>query len=185
MPLKIWSLYSGGYQFWNFTVVETALHTECIHVCDKENDFLQENSVNNTQHESFHYKRENLLKNHLALCLALARELQHWQQQRGRQKSNRFKLAKQQLCTVVHHAFFNICCRYTSMTWIFQISCFMEDGNTRQRFSSVLCLSGELKYCLSEFNFSKNRQPKTNQWSWNKSGKLFETARILFVGWSV
>ena len=51
--------------------------THCIHVCDKENDFLQENSVNNTQHESFHYKRENLLKNRLALCLALARELQH------------------------------------------------------------------------------------------------------------
>ena len=119
------------------------------------------------------------------LYLALARKLQHWRQQRGRQKSNRFKLAKQQLCTVVHHAFLNICRRYTSVTWNFQISCFMEDGNTRQRFSSVLCLSGELRYSLSEFNSSKNHQPKTNQRSWNKSGKLFETARILFVGRSV
>ena len=51
--------------------------THCIHVCDKENDFLEENSVNNTQHESFHYKRENLLKNRfmyvrLSLYVSLA-----------------------------------------------------------------------------------------------------------------
>ena len=36
----------------------------------------------------------------------------------------------------------------------------MEDGNTRQQFSSVLCLSGELRCSLSEFNSSKNRQPR-------------------------
>ena len=57
-----------------------SIATHYIHVCDKENDFLQENSVNNAQHGYFHYKRENLLKNRfmyvrLSLYVSLAKSV--------------------------------------------------------------------------------------------------------------
>ena len=45
--------------------------THYMHVSDKENDFLQENSVNNTQHGSFQYKRENLLTRFMYVRLSL------------------------------------------------------------------------------------------------------------------
>ena len=46
-------------------------YTLYMHVCDKENDFLQENFVNNTQHGSFQYKRGNLLTRFMYVRLSL------------------------------------------------------------------------------------------------------------------
>ena len=79
MPLKNMKLILWGLSVLEFYVRRNGA-THCIHVCDKENDFLQENSVNNTQHESFHYKRENLLKNRfmyvrLSLYVSLAKRV--------------------------------------------------------------------------------------------------------------
>ena len=79
-------LYSGSNTLipWGLSVLEfygrRNIATHYIHVCDKENDFLQENSVNNTQHGSFHYKGKNLLTNRfmyvrLSLYVSLAKSV--------------------------------------------------------------------------------------------------------------
>ena len=53
--------------------------------------------------------------------------------QRGRQKSNRLRLAKQQLCTCIT-LFCTFLCRHcTTTTWNFLISRFLEKVNSRQR----------------------------------------------------
>ena len=56
------------------------------------------------------------------------------QRQQGRQKSNRFKLTKQQLCTCSTLFSTFLCRRYTTTTWKCLISRFVEDGNTKQQF---------------------------------------------------
>ena len=76
-------------------------------------------------------------------------------------KSNRFRFAKQQLCTCI--------------TCLF--SRFVEDVNTRQR----LCFSfPELWYSLLEFNSSKIYQHLTNWTRWNKRDKVWSSANSHF-----
>ena len=53
--------------------------------------------------------------------------------QRERQKSNRFWLAKQQLCTCITLFCTFLCSHCTTTTWKWLISRFVEDANTRQR----------------------------------------------------
>ena len=73
-------------------------------------------------------------------------------------KSNRFRLAKQQLCTNIT-LFSSFLCRHcTTTTWNCLISRFMEEVNTRLRFSVSFC---ELRYSPLEFNYWKNRQHLT------------------------
>ena len=55
--------------------------------------------------------------------------------QRKQPKSNRFRLAKPQLCTCITLFCTFLCRRCTSTTWKCQISRFVEDGNTRQQLS--------------------------------------------------
>ena len=97
--------------------------------------------------------------------------------QRERQKSNRFRLAKQQLCTCITLFCTFLCRRCTTTTWMCLISRFVEDVNTRQR----LCFSfPELWYSLLEFNSSKIYQHLTNWTRWNKRDKVWSSANSLF-----
>ena len=64
----------------------------------------------------------------------LKTQRRRWKQ-RERQKSNRFILPKQQLCTCItlFCIFLTRCC--TTATWIFVFTIFMEDVNITQQFS--------------------------------------------------
>ena len=79
--------------------------------------------------------------------------------QRERQKSNRFTLAKQQLCTCITLFCTFLCRRCTTTTWKCLISRFVEDRNTRQQFSFSFT---ELWYSPLEFNSKKIWQHLTN-----------------------
>ena len=60
---------------------------------------------------------------------------QRWRRwQRERQKNNMFRLAKKQACTSTTLFCTFLCRRYTTTTWNFLVSRFMEDVNSRQRF---------------------------------------------------
>ena len=77
----------------------------------------------------------------------------------GIKLSNRFRLAKQQLCTCIT-LFCTFLCRHcTTTTWKCLIERFVEDVYTRQRLSSSF---SELRYSLLEFNSRKNCQHLTN-----------------------
>ena len=73
--------------------------------------------------------------------------------QQERQKSNRFRFAKQQLCTCITLYCTLLCRRCTTTTWDCLISRFVEDLNTRQRLSFPF---SEFWYTLLEFNSRKN-----------------------------
>ena len=108
------------------------------------------------------------------------RELkQRWRrhQERERQKSNRFKLAKQQLCTCIT-LFCTFLCRHcTTTTWKCLISRFVENANTRQQLYFSFA---KLWYSLSEFNSRKNCKHLTNWTRWNKRDKVWSSATSLF-----
>ena len=72
--------------------------------------------------------------------------------QRERQKSNKFILAKQQLCTSITLFCIHFLAVVAGATWKCLISRFVEDGNTRQQLS--FCFP-ELWYCPVEFNSKK------------------------------
>ena len=67
-------------------------------------------------------------------------------------KSNRFRLAKQQLCTCITLFYTLLCRHYMTATWKCLISRFVADVNTRQR---LLFSFLELWYCVLEFNSRK------------------------------
>ena len=71
---------------------------------------------------------------------AVTRELKirRRRRQRERQKSNRFRLAKQQLCTCITLFCTYLCRRYMTSTWKCLISGFVEEGNRRQQLQSNL-----------------------------------------------
>ena len=56
--------------------------------------------------------------------------------QQKRQKSDRFRMAKQQLCTSARAARIFLCCHCPTTTWKCLISRFVEDVNPRQQLSS-------------------------------------------------
>ena len=79
--------------------------------------------------------------------------------QRERQKINRFRQAKQQLCTCIMLFCTFLCCRCTTTTWNFLISRFVEDGSKRQQLSFSF---PELWCSPLEFNSKKICQHLTN-----------------------
>ena len=87
----------------------------------------------------------------------LTQRLRRWQ--RERQKSNRFRQAKQQLCTCITLFCTFLCRRCTTTTWNYLISRFVEDGNKRQQFSFSL---PELWCSPLQFNYNKICQHLTN-----------------------
>ena len=89
------------------------------------------------------------------------RELKQRQRrrQRERQKGNRFRSAKQQLCTCITLFCTFLCRRCTTTTWKCLISRFVEDGNTRQQLSFSF---PELWNSPLEIPSKKTCQPVTN-----------------------
>ena len=90
-----------------------------------------------------------------------------WQRER---QSSRFRQAKEQLCTCIT-LFFTLLCRHcTTMTWNFLISRFVEDVNTRQRYSFSPSFY-ELRYNHLEStskkspNFDKLNELELERWS--------------------
>ena len=96
---------------------------------------------------------------------------------RERQKSNRFRLAKQQLCTCIT-LFCTFFCRHctSTTTWKCVVSRFVEDANTRQRLPFSF---PELQYGLLKFNSRENCQHLTNWTRWNKRDKVWSSATSL------
>ena len=80
--------------------------------------------------------------------------------QRERQKSNWFRLVKQQLCTCITLFRTFLCRRCATTTWNFLVSRFVEDVNTRQWFSF-----SELRY--SPLESTPEEFPNLKQIIWN------------------
>ena len=95
----------------------------------------------------------------------------------NRKKSNRCRLAKQQLCTCITFFWTFLCCRCMTKTWKCLISRFVEDRTTRQglSFSFPKTLIQSL-----EFNSRKICEHLTNWTSWNKRDKVWSSANKLF-----
>ena len=97
--------------------------------------------------------------------------------QQERQKSNRFRQAKQQLCTCITLFCTFLCRRCTTTTWNCLISRFVEDGNKRQQLSFSF---PELWCSPLEFNSKKI----ANIWRSKRDGISaikFEAAQIHFL----
>ena len=80
----------------------------------------------------------------------------------NRKKSNRFRLAKQQLCTCITLFCTFLCCCCTTKPWKCLILHFVEDRTTRQGLSFPKTLIRSL-----EFNSRKICKHLTNWMSWN------------------
>ena len=96
--------------------------------------------------------------------------------QRERQKSNWFRMAKQQLCTCIMLFCTFLCRQCTTTTWNCLISRFSEAENTRQRLSISF---PELRYSLFEFNSRENCQHLMKGTRWNKRDKVLCSATSL------
>ena len=95
--------------------------------------------------------------------------------QRERRKSNRFRLAKQQLCTCIKLLCTFLCRHCTTTTWKCLISRFVENANTRQQLYFSFA---KLWYSLLEFNSRKNCKHLTNWTRWNKRDKVWSSATV-------
>ena len=95
--------------------------------------------------------------------------------QRERRKSNRFRLAKKQLCTCITLLCTFLCRHCTTTTWKCLISRFVENANTRQQLYFSFA---KLWYSLSEFNSRKNCKHLTNWTRWNKRDKVWSSATV-------
>ena len=94
-----------------------------------------------------------------------------------RQKSNRFRLAKQQLCTCITLFCTFLYRHFTTTTWKYLISRFVENVNTRPQLYFSF---SELRYrSLLEFNSRKNCQHLTNWTRWNTRDKVWGSATSL------
>ena len=101
-----------------------------------------------------------------------------WRRQREPQKSNGFKLAKQQLYTCITLFCTFLCRHYTTTTWKCANSRFVEDLNTTGQRLSFSFL--ELWDSLLELNFRNNCQHLKNWPRWNKRDKVWRSANSLF-----
>ena len=99
--------------------------------------------------------------------------------QRERQKSNMFRLAKQQLCTRIKLFCTFLCRGCTTTTWSFLFSRFVEDENTRQQFSFSFFELWSPDTHL-EFNSRKIRCYLPNWTRWSKRDKVWSNVNILF-----
>ena len=93
------------------------------------------------------------------------------------EKSNVFRLTKQQLCTCItlFCTFLNRHC--TTTTWKCLISRFVEDGNTKQPVSFSF---PELWYSLLEFSSRQSCQHLRNWTRWTKRETVWSRATLLF-----
>ena len=104
------------------------------------------------------------------------KQRRRWRQ-RGGQKSKRFRLAKQQLCTCITLFCTFLSRRCTTTTWKCLISRFVEDGNTGQQLSFSFL---ELWHSPSELNCQKIANICTNWTRWNKRDQVWGSTNSRF-----
>ena len=114
------------------------------------------------------------LKSFLTECREIKQRRRR--RQRIRQKSDRFTLAKQQLCTCITFFCTFLCRHCTTTTWKCLISRFMKG---REHKTTFFCFP-ENRYSLLEFNFRANWQHLINWTSWNKCDKVWNSPASLF-----
>ena len=109
--------------------------------------------------------------------ISLIRELKQRRRRRQqeRQKSNRFRSARQQLSTCITLFCTFLCRRWTSTTWKYLNSRFIEERNTTQQLSFP-----ELWYSPLEFNSKDICQHLTNWTRQNKRDEVWSSANWLF-----
>ena len=90
--------------------------------------------------------------------------------QRGHQKSNRFRLAKQQQSKPITLFSTFPCPHCTTTTWNFLYRVLWRTWTKDKDLTSLL---SELRHSHLEFNFRKIRQHLTNWMRWNSSDKCF------------
>ena len=103
--------------------------------------------------------------------------------QRERQKSNWFRLAKQQLCTCVMLFCTFLCRQCTITTRNCLISRFSEDVNTVNTRRRLFISFPEFWCSLLEFNSRKYCQHLTNWMRWNKRDRVWSSATSLTKPW--
>ena len=92
-------------------------------------------------------------------------------------KSNRFRQAKQQLCTCITLFCTFLCCRCTTTTWSYLISRFVEDGEQKTTFFFFSwTLMQSFRFQLQK-NFGNIRRIKRD----GISAIKFEAAQIQFL----
>ena len=104
------------------------------------------------------------------------KQQQRWRQQE-RQKSNWFRMAKQQLCTCMHHAFL-----YISLPWLHDYNVKVPNFTFcrgRERGQRLYFSLPELWNSLLEFNSRKIHHHLTNWTKWNKRDKVWSSANSL------
>ena len=122
------------------------------------------------QHGGFYGNLATVHLRALTVTLSDIRELKQRRRrrQRERQKSNRFRLAKQQLCTCITLFCTFLCRPCTTSTWNCLISRFVKDVDTRQWLSFSY---RELWHNPLEFNSGKICQHLMNGRRWSKCSK--------------
>ena len=98
------------------------------------------------------------------------------QRQREGEKSERFRLAQQQLCACITLFCTFLCRRCTTKTWKCLFSRFVDDVNSRRLF---FCFP-ELWCSLLDFNSRKICQHLMNWTRWNMRDKVWSSANPLF-----
>ena len=141
--------------------LHTLLHVFACYWAKFENDQTLEPTTPNISFVPWSLKRvaqQCWIRLHCSSNITeLTKRRRRWQ--RERQKSNRLRQAKQQLCTCITLFCTFLCRRCTTATWNGLISRFVEDGNKRQQFSFSL---PELWCSPLQFNYSKICQHLTN-----------------------
>ena len=97
--------------------------------------------------------------------------------QRERQKRNKFRLVKQQLCTVITPFCTFICRHCTTTTWKCLISRFIVDVNKLRR---ILLSLSKLECSPLVINSREIRWHLTFSVNWNKRDKYFKTRTFTF-----
>ena len=109
------------------------------------------------------------------------REFKQRQRRRQREqlKSNKFILAKQQLCTCItlYWTFLSRRCRTASWNFLISRACFMEKVNTTQKFLFLFLHLNTVLWESTLENFANIWQLK---WNWRRSIE-FETVRCHFL----
>ena len=97
-------------------------------------------------------------------------------------KNNRFRLTKQQHCTCITLFCTFLCRHYTTTTWKYLISRFVEEVNTRQRLSFFFSWT-----LMQSFRIQRQKKiSKICRIEWDRiSVKKFEAARLHFFKWLI
>ena len=128
-------------------------------------------------HESHHDCNNKITTFPVGICLIRDLKQRRRRQQQERQKSNRFRSARQELCTCITLFCTFLCRRCTSTTWKYLNSRFVEDGNTSQQLSFYF---PKLWFSPLEFDSKDICQHLTNWTRQKKCDEVLNSANSLF-----